>query len=106
MISTRETDIGVFWDGRVFSLADAGAKFLGFQRMDSDILISGVASQVVKGGNEKLALEYVNSLLDPQPQLEYFKKINYAVTNSKVQYPPEVRDRILPAERGLVTPYR
>lgn len=106
MISTREVDIGVFWDGRVHSMADGGAKFLGFQRMDSDVLISGVTSQVVKGGNEKMALQYINSLLDPQPQLEYFKKINYAVTNSKVQYPAEVRDRILPASKGLVAPYR
>jgi putative spermidine/putrescine transport system substrate-binding protein len=106
MISSREVDIGVFWDGRVYSMMDGGASFLGFQRMSSDVLISGVASQVVKGGNEKLALQYVNTLLDPAPQLEYFKKINYAVTNSKVQYPPDVKSRILPVHLGLVAPYR
>ena len=106
MISSREVDIGVFWDGRIYSMIDAGARFLGFQRMNSDVLISGVASQVVKGGNEKLALAYVNTLLDPEPQLQYFKKINYAVTNSKVRYPASVKDRILPVELGLVAPYR
>jgi putative spermidine/putrescine transport system substrate-binding protein len=106
MISAGEVDIGVFWDGRVYSLMDAGASNLAFQRMDSHILISGVASQVIKGGNEKLALEYVNTLLDPKPQLEYFKMINYAVTNTKVEYPPQAKDRILPASQGVVAPYR
>lgn len=106
MISTREVDIGVFWDGRVYSLIDAGAKSIGFQRMDDDVLIVGVASQVVKGGNEKLALAYINTLLAPEPQLEFFKKINYAVNNTKVQYPPGTADRILPASKGMVAPYR
>jgi putative spermidine/putrescine transport system substrate-binding protein len=106
MISSHEVDIGVFWDGRIFSMIDGGASFLGFQRMSSDVLISGVASQVVKGGNEKLALQYINTLLDPVPQLEYFKKINYAVTNAKVAYPERVKDRILPVRLGIVAPYR
>jgi ABC-type glycerol-3-phosphate transport system permease component len=106
MISSREVDIGVFWDGRIYSLMDSGLGFLGFQRMSSDVLISGVSSQVVKGGNEKLALEWVNTLLDPEPQLKYFKAINYAVTNRKVVYPEAVRNRILPVELGLVAPYR
>ena len=106
MISSREVDIGVFWDGRIYSLMDSGLSFLGFQRMSSDVLISGVSSQVVKGGNEKLALQWVNTLLDPEPQLSYFKTINYAVTNRKVVYPEAVRNRILPVELGLVAPYR
>ena len=106
MITSREVDIGVFWDGRIFSLMDAGAKYLGFQRMESDVLISGMASQVVKGGNEKLALQFINTLLDPVPQLSFFKTINYAVTNSKVVYPEAVRDRILPVDKGIIAPYR
>jgi putative spermidine/putrescine transport system substrate-binding protein len=106
MISSREVDIGVFWDGRVYSMIDAGAKHIGFQRMSSDVLISGVCGQVVKGGNEKLAAAYVNAELDAEPQLQFFKKINYAVSNANVKYPDEVKDRILPVELGLVAPYR
>lgn len=106
MISTREVDIGVFWDGRVFSLIDSGAKSIGFQRMESDVLIVGTASQVVRGGNEKLAMAYVNSLLAPEPQLGYFNKINYAVTNQKVRYPAGMEDRILPASKGVIAPYQ
>jgi len=106
MITSRETDIGVFWDGRTYSVSDSGASFLGFQRPDSHVLISGVTSQVVRGGNEALAMEYVNSLLAPEPQRQYFDLINYAVTNQRVEYPEAVRDRILPAEMGVVAPYR
>src|SRR5690606_39171231 len=106
MATTGETDIAVFWDGRSYSMIDGGASQLAFQRPESNVLISSTAAQVVKGGNEKLALEYVNTLLDPVPQLEYFKLINYAVTNSKVEYPEAVRDRILPPEKGVVAPYR
>jgi spermidine/putrescine-binding protein len=106
MISSREVDIGVFWDGRIYSMMDAGAKFLDFQRMDSDVLISGIATQVVKNGNERLGLAFLNTLLDPEPQLQFFKKINYAVTNSKVEYPAEVKDRIMPVKMGLLPPYR
>ncbi|MFI4986089.1 MAG: ABC transporter substrate-binding protein [Alphaproteobacteria bacterium] len=106
MLTTQEVDIAIFWDGRTHSLIDGGASFIGFQRPNADSLISGVVSQVVKGGNEKLALEYVNTLLDPSPQLKYFNRIQYAVTNRKVAYPPAVRDRIMPVERGVVAPYR
>jgi putative spermidine/putrescine transport system substrate-binding protein len=106
MITSREVDIGVFWDGRIYSLIDGGASFLGFQRMESDVLISGLPAQVVKGGNEKLALQWVNTLLDPDPQLNFFKTINYAVTNKKVKYPENLRYRILPVEKGIIAPYR
>jgi putative spermidine/putrescine transport system substrate-binding protein len=106
MITSREVDIGVFWDGRIYSLIDGGANWLGFQRMESDVLISGLPAQVVKGGNEKLAAQWVNTLLDPEPQLQFFKTINYAVTNRKVKYPENVRHRILPVEKGIIAPYR
>lgn len=106
MLSSGEVDIAVFWDGRSYAMASAGANFLGFQRPDSHNLISGVTSQVVKGGNEALALEYVNTLLDPAPQRQYFDLINYAVTNSKVEYPEAVRHQVLPAANGVVAPYR
>jgi putative spermidine/putrescine transport system substrate-binding protein len=74
--------------------------------MESDVLISGLPAQVVKGGNEKLAAQWVNTLLDPEPQLQFFKTINYAVTNRKVNYPESVRYRILPVEKGIIAPYR
>lgn len=106
LMSTGEIDIGVFWDGRTYSMIDGGAAHLGFERPESGNLINGVTSQVVKGGNEKLALEYVNTLLDPVPQRQYFDLINYAVTNRKVEYPPEVRGRILAPDLGVIPPYR
>lgn len=106
MATTKEIDIGVFWDGRSYAMIDGGAKFMAFQRLEADSLISGVVSQVVKGGNEELALKYVNTLLDPEPQLEYFKLINYAVTNRRVEYPVHLKDRVMPVQFGTVAPYR
>jgi len=106
LITSREVDIGVFWDGRIHSLIEGGADYLGFQRMDSHVLISGMASQVVKNGNEALALEFLNTLLDPVPQLRFHETINYAVTNAKVQYPEARKNQILPASEGIIPPYR
>lgn len=106
LITSREVDIGVFWDGRIYSLMDGGADYLDFQRMDSDVLISGMASQVVKNGNERLGLEFINTLLDPVPQKSYYERINYAVTNSKVVYPEDRKHRILPVSQGVVAPYK
>ena len=42
----------------------------------------------------------------PELQLQFFKKINYAVSNENVKYPDEVKGRILPVKLGFVAPYR
>lgn len=106
MMSTREVDIALFLDGRSYALIESGAKFLSFQRPERDSLILGVATQVMKGPNEDLGLQWLHTLLDPRPQLEFFKVINFAVTNTQVSYPAALKDRVLPMSQVLIPPYR
>lgn len=106
MVMSKEVDIGVLWDGRVTAMMSGGAKFLQFTRLDPHSLITLSPAQVVKGGNERLAYQWVNTLLDPEPQLKYFKLINFTPTNSKVEIPAELRGNIMPLEKGVTPPYR
>ena len=87
LIQSREAEIGWLWDGRVYAMMDAGAGFLDFTRLAPNALFSLVPAQVVKGGNDALAFEWVNTLLDPEPLLEYYKLIQYTPTNRKVVFP-------------------
>ncbi|WP_213774574.1 extracellular solute-binding protein [Bradyrhizobium sp. dw_78] len=106
MIMSKEVDIGVLWDGRVTAMMSGGAKFLDFKRLAPHSLVTLSPAQVVKGGNERLAYEWVNTLLDPEPQLKYFKRINFAPTNSKVQIPDELKANIMPLSEGITPDYR
>jgi len=106
MILSREADIGMLWDGRCYAMIDSGATHIGFTRLDPSTLITTTPAQVVRGGNEKLAYEWVNTLLDPEPQLKYFKLINYVPTNTKVVIPADQMYKTVPAGKGVVPPYR
>lgn len=106
MVMSREVDAGVLWDGRVTAMMSGGAKFLRFSRLDPHSLITLTPAQVVKGGNERLAYQWVNTLLDPEPQLKYFKLINFTPTNRKVQIPEDLRGNIMPLDKGVTPPFR
>lgn len=102
LIVSREADIGWLWDGRVYAMMDAGDKNLEFKRLKPNTLFSLVPAQVVKGGNSDLAYEWVNTLLDPEPLLEYYKLIQYTPTNRRVVIPEATRSRIMPISEGVV----
>ena len=106
MIVSKEVDIGVLWDGRVHALMAGAAPWLKFARLAPHSLVTLTPAQVVKGGNEKLAFEWVNTLLDPEPQLKYFKLINFTPTNSKVVIPEDMRWQIMPLDKGVTPPLR
>lgn len=106
LITTQEADIGWLWDGRVLALMDSGVKFLDFRRLGPNSLFSLTPTQVIRGGNEKLALEWVNTLLDPEPQIEFFKMIQYAPTNRRAVVPSELAARVMPPAQGVLPPLR
>ncbi len=106
MIMSKEVDIGLLWDGRVTAMMSGGAKFLNFKRLAPHSLVTLSPAQVVKGGNERLAYQWVNTLLDPEPQLKYFERINFAPTNSKVKIPDELKANIMPLSEGITPDYR
>lgn len=102
LIVSREAEIGWLWDGRVYAMMDSGDKTLEFKRLKPNTLFSLVPAQVVKGGNTELAMQWINTLLDPAPLLEYYKHIQYTPTNRKVVIPEASRSRIMPVSEGVV----
>lgn len=106
MMLSREVDTGVLWDGRVIAMANTRAKFLRFARLAPNALMTASPCQVVKGGNERLAFQWVNTLLDPEPQLEYLKLTNFGITNSRVIVPEDLKPYMLPTSQGARPDYR
>ena len=102
LIVSREALIGWLWDGRVYAMMDSGDKTLDFKRLKPTSLFSLVPAQVVKGGNTALAMEWVNTLLDPVPLLQYYELIQYTPTNSKVILPASRASRIMPVKEGVI----
>lgn len=99
---SREADIGWLWDGRVYAMMDAGAQFLDFRRLKPTSLFSLVPAQVVKTDKSAVAFEWINTLLDPAPLLDYYKTIQYTPTNRKVVFPASAADRIMPVSEGTI----
>ncbi|MBB5216606.1 extracellular solute-binding protein [Parapusillimonas granuli] len=102
LIVSREAEIGWLWDGRIYAMMDSGDANLDFKRLAPSSLFSLVPAQVVKGPNADLAFEWVNTLLDPEPLLEYYKLIQYTPTNTRVVIPEATRHRIMPVAQGTV----
>ena len=102
LIVSRDAEIGWLWDGRVYAMMDAGDKNLEFKRLKPNTLFSLVPAQVVKGGNTELAMQWVNTLLDPVPLLDYYKTIQYTPTNRRVVLPESARPRVMPVSEGVV----
>lgn len=106
MIIAKEVDIGVLWDGRSFALSTGAAPWIKFARLGPHSLVTLSPAQVVKGGNEALAFEWVNTLLDPEPQLKYYELINFTPTNRKVVIPEAMRPNIMPLDQGVLPSFR
>ena len=104
MVVSREVDIGYLWDGRITAMMTSDPK-LAFNRPGPHSLVTLTPAQVVKGGNEELAYQWVNTLLDPAPQLEYYKLINFTPTNTRVVIPEAMRPNIMPLDQGVTPPY-
>lgn len=106
LILSREAEIGWLWDGRVYAMMDSGLDFLDFTRLGPNSLFSLVPAQVVKGPNSELAFEWINTLLDPEPLLEYYKLIQYTPTNRHVVFPEATAHRVMPASEGTIPSLR
>lgn len=105
MVISKEVDIGYLWDGRITAMIASGNPTLGFNRPGPHSLVTLSPAQVVKGGNEKLAFQWVNTLLDPVPQLQYYKLINFTPTNRKVEIPENMKANVMPLSEGVTPPY-
>lgn len=104
LLQTGEADLGIWFDGRIWDAYDAGAKWLGMITPEEGGAM--IPTAVVKAVNSPdIAWEYVNSMLDPEPQLAFAKLQNYPVTNQRVVYPPELRERFTPWNKARLPPF-
>ncbi len=104
LLQSGEADIGIWYDGRIWDAYDAGAKWLAPLNPEEGAPMIPVA--VAKAANTpEIGWQYVNAMLDPEAQLKFARLLNYPITNSKVVYPPELRERFTPWEKTKLPPF-
>jgi spermidine/putrescine-binding protein len=75
-----------FWDGRTHQLIDEKAP-VDFV-WEKDFLSMTMGMSVMKNSkNLKLAMEFVNTTIDPVVEVEFMKIFKYAPTNRKCKIP-------------------
>lgn len=104
LLQSGEADLGIWFDGRIWDAYDAGAKFLGAINPEEGGTM--IPTAVVKAVNAPaVAWQYVNTMLEPEPQLAFAKLQNYPVTNQRVVFPPELKERFTPWDKTRLPPF-
>ncbi len=103
-LDSGEIDMGMYWDGRTWAHYDSGAKHIAFLNPKEGGVMNPVVVQKPKNAPE-LAWKYIDSMFAPEPQLAFARMLNYGVTNSKVVYPPDLKERITPWEQTRWPPF-
>jgi putative spermidine/putrescine transport system substrate-binding protein len=104
LLQSGEADVGIWYDGRIWDAYDAGAKWLAPLNPEEGAAM--IPASVVKVKNAPdIGWKYVDAMLDPEAQLKFAKLINYPITNSKVVFPPELRERFTPWEKTQLPPF-
>ncbi|TPJ38278.1 extracellular solute-binding protein [Mesorhizobium sp. B2-6-5] len=92
-LQTGEADVGIMFDGRVWTEIDAGADSLGFINPAEGGIISPIVVQKVKNSPE-IAWDYINGMLDTANQTEFAKIVPYGMTNRNTVYSATAQSRI------------
>jgi putative spermidine/putrescine transport system substrate-binding protein len=104
LLQTGEADIGVWFDGRIWEAYDSGAKWLAMLNPEEGGAM--IVTPVMKVANgPDIAWQFINTMLDPEPQLGFAKLQNYPVTNQRVVYPPELKERFTPWDKTRLPPF-
>jgi putative spermidine/putrescine transport system substrate-binding protein len=103
-LGSGDADIGIYFDGRTWALYDSGAHWIDFLNPKEGGSINAIAVQKPKKASE-LAWAYIDIMLSAEAELNFAKKLNYGVTNTKVVYPPELAKRITPWQQAQFPPY-
>ncbi len=83
---SREADMAVWADGRLWALVVGGAKHLSFKYLKPKSPLTAVEVLMVKNAPES-AWVYVNGMFDPEAQSAFIKYFpGYLVTNTKARY--------------------
>ncbi len=102
-LESGEGDIGIYYDGRVWTAYDAGATWIDFINPAEGAVMTPIAA--VKPLNaDPIAWEYINSMLSPGPQAAFGEMLNFGMTNSKVQYSELLKARVTPWDQTRFPP--
>lgn len=104
-LASGEADIGMYWDGRTWAHYDTGATWIGYVNPEEGGVMNPVVVQKAANAPE-LSWKYFDSMMAPEPQAKFAKILNYGVTNSKVVYPPGLKERITPWEKTRFPPFK
>lgn len=104
LIGTKEVDALVYWDGRAVNFIDKGNDWAGFYLPGPKTIVGLAMLSKVKNAPPQ-AWEYINCALAPENQLKHAQTILYAVPNTKVVYPEELKGKLAPADKVMVPPY-
>jgi putative spermidine/putrescine transport system substrate-binding protein len=89
LFHAEELWIMPFWDGRTHQLIEEGAPVDFIWPKDYLSMYEGMS--VMKNTRiPKIAMEFVNTTLDPNAQVEFMKVFKYAPTNRKAKIPKEL----------------
>lgn len=103
LFSTKEAVIGIYWDGRAWAFHDQGNPWVGYLNPKPAAVINPVVVHKVKNAPD-VAWDFVNAMLDPQAQAGFGAMLLYAMSNSKVTYPPDIEPKISKAAEGILPP--
>jgi putative spermidine/putrescine transport system substrate-binding protein len=105
LFGTKEVDILVYWDGRAHAFIDKGNPWAGFYIPRPNTIAGSVLVSKAKNAPD-VAWEYINCVLSPEGQLGHAKTVLYAITNDKVVYTPEIKDKVTPVSQVVIPPYK
>ena len=94
----------MYWDGRAHAFIDKGNPWAGYYNPKPGALGATVAVAKVKNSPDS-AWTYMDCALSADVQLAHAKTLRYAVTNSKVVYPDELKDKVVKLEDLILLPY-
>lgn len=103
-LESGEADIGIYFDGRTWAHYSSGASWIGYINPSEGGVMNPVVAQKVVNSPEA-AWTYIDVMLSPGPQLKFAEALQYGVTNSRVQYPPQLAERITPWEQTRFPPF-
>jgi len=104
LLESGEADISIYVDGRTWAAFDSGAKWIRFVNPEErGVNLPSVVQKVANGADA--AWDYFDCMLSPTAQSQVAERLNYGVSNQKVQYPPKLKERITKWEQTRWPPF-
>jgi putative spermidine/putrescine transport system substrate-binding protein len=100
----KQVDLVMYWDGRAYAFIDKGNPWAAYYSPKPGALAATVAVAKVKNSPDS-AWVYMDCALSADVQLGHAKTLRYAVTNSKVVYPDELKDKVAKLDELVLLPY-